>query len=206
MKNNIVKMTAAAALVLGMVSAAHASSQAKIEFEGKIVSTSCDVTLDDSNDSNIQLGSFAGDEFADITGVHSMHTAPIKLDLGSASCRGADIPASSTINLLAEQQGSIPSPLKTAGLFGDTDLGVGVDLQGAIWQSGLLPNPNDYHPITPDTGLVLYSNTTSAPVTPGSVTLPAAVFLKAGLRAHVSPADITSGTVHSSITFTAAYE
>ena len=205
MKNNIVKMTAAAALVLGMVSAAHAASQAKIEFEGKIVHTACDVTLDDVNDSNIQLGAFAGDEFVNITDTHSVRTAPIKLDLGS-SCKGAAIPKGSSINLVADQQGSIPAALKAADLFGDTDLGVGVDLKGATWKGGPVPADTQYTAITPSAGLVLYTNNADAPVAPDAVTLPTAVFLKAGLRAHVAPAAITGGSVHSNITFTAAYE
>ncbi|MCT4737205.1 fimbrial protein [Raoultella ornithinolytica] len=205
MKKNIAKMTAAAALVLGMASAAHAANQAKIEFEGKVVQTACDISLDDSADSSISLGAFAAEEFTDNTSVHTMHSAPIKLDLGSGhDCKGANIPAAAAISLVADQQGSIPTPVKGANLFGDSDLGVGIDLQGAVWNSGALPTT--YTAITPSTGLVLYTNTTDAAVSPDSIELPAAVFLKAGLRAYEAATDISSGTVHSSVTFTAAYE
>lgn len=205
MKNNIVKMTAAAALVLGMASAAHAASQAKIEFDGRIVETACDVMLDNSNDSSISLGAFAKDQFTDNVKVFSEHAAPIKLDLGTQSCKGANVPAGQSITLTATQQGSIPVSVETAGLFGDADIGVGVDLLAAPSNGATLPTSGDYKAITPKTGLELFANGTSSAVVPGTITLPSYVFLKAGLRAY-DYLNVVSGPVHSSITFTAAYD
>ncbi|MEH4266368.1 fimbrial protein [Klebsiella aerogenes] len=205
MKKTMMKMTAAAALVMGMASMAHAASQAKIEFEGRIVQTACDVSLDDSADSSVQLGAFARDEFNDTTTIHTAHSDPIKLDLGSTSCRGANVPAGQTILLTANQQDSVPVDLKAAGLFGETAMGVGVDIKGASSDGATYPVANDYRSITPDIGLTLWANSTSGAVGPTAVTLPSYVFLKAGMRSYDTQ-KIESGKVHSSITFTAAYE
>lgn len=203
MGKKIMKMGLIAAMTMGAVSGAHAASQASIDFTGKIVKTACDITLQNSSDSNISLGVFAATEFVDTNTVHTAHGAPIMLNTGN--CAGADLPATESIKLVATQSnGAIPATLSSEGLWGNTDPGVGISLKGATY-SGTGTLPANFDVIAPNTGLVLYTNNTAQPENV-SGKLPKSVVLKAGLRAHVVPGEIQSGDIKSSIVFTAAYE
>lgn len=205
MKKQMMKMGLVAAMVMGAMSGAHAASQPKIDFYGSIVKTACDISMPDSNDSKILLGSWAADQFPDNATVLTDHAAPIILQMGK--CEGADIPKGKTIDLTAEQvNANVPVELRQEGLWGDNDLGVGVDIKAGTTDG---VTPPTYTDLTPSQGLTLYTNGSGGDVKPGSITtMPAFVYLKAGLRATTAGAAgaISSGHISSTLLFTAAYD
>lgn len=196
-------------LMMSVVADVHAASQANIEFSGKIVKTSCDVVLSDTADSVVALGAFAANDFTNQNIILTQRPAPIRLDLGS--CSGANVPGGKTVNLIANQtNASVPNTLKAAGLWGNEDLGVGIALSTATYSgTGSLPADTAYTRFVPGQGFVLFTS----PDTPepketdaSSIALPAAVFIKAGLRSYQTAATIKSGDIKSNITFTASYD
>lgn len=206
MKKQIKTWGLVAAMVAGALNSAHAASQASVDFAGKIVKTGCDITLPNTADSNITLGVFAATEFSDMTTMHTVRPDPIMLDIGQ--CAGADLPASKSINLIAEQSnGAIPAAVKAAQMWGNNDLGVGIALMGAAY-TGTGALPTSYTAVAPGVGLVLHTNSTADVETAEAVStaLPKSVLLKAGMKAYVSPTDIRSGDIKSSIVFAVAYD
>lgn len=205
MKKQMMKMSLVAAMVMGSMSGAHAASQATIDFTGKIVKTACDLSIPNAGDRSVNLGVYAAAEFTNTTDVHTTRTSPIMLDIGS--CVGAAIPDGDALKLTAEQTNtSVPPNLKAENLWGDQDLGAGIDLRVAPYSgSGTLPVPSTV--FSPGSSLDLFTASNGNGADPTNLAgLPKEVVIAAGLRAHAAPTAIKTGDLKSTIVFTAAYE